>query len=67
MISAIPVQVSVIICAYTEARWTHLQYCVESVWRQTLPAKEIILVIDHNDALLARTRVGVPRSAHRAK
>ncbi len=48
--------VSVIICAYTELRWTQLCDCVESVRRQTLSAHEIILVIDHNERLLARAR-----------
>ncbi len=48
--------VSVVICAYTEARWLELLAAVESVRRQTLSAREIILVIDHNPALLARAR-----------
>ncbi|MBX0326316.1 glycosyltransferase [Oscillochloris sp. ZM17-4] len=48
--------ISVIICAYTEARWDDLLAAVESVRRQTLPPDEIIVVIDHNPALLARAR-----------
>jgi hypothetical protein len=48
--------VSVIICAYTEQRWDHLVRAVESVRRQTLPASEVIVVIDHNPALLARAK-----------
>ncbi len=45
---------SVVLCAYTEARWSHLVAALESVETQTLPARETVLVIDHNQALLAR-------------
>ena len=48
--------VSIIVCSYTEQRWVQLQNCIESARNQTLPAHEIILVIDHNDALLARAQ-----------
>src|SRR5438309_2313555 len=47
--------ISVIICAYTEERWMDLCAAVKSVKNQTLPATELILVIDHNPALLARS------------
>lgn len=50
------IDVSVIICAYTEKRWSQLVAAVESAQNQTLPAKEIIVVIDHNPALLERAR-----------
>ena len=46
--------ISVIICAYTEARWDELVTAVESIQQQTLKAREIIVVIDHNSHLLAR-------------
>jgi GT2 family glycosyltransferase len=46
--------VSVVICAYTERRWDLLCGSVESVRKQTVAAGEIIVVIDHNDALLLR-------------
>jgi GT2 family glycosyltransferase len=49
-------RISIVICAYTEDRWLELLAAVESVRRQTLPAHEIILVIDHNPQLLVRTR-----------
>jgi glycosyltransferase involved in cell wall biosynthesis len=49
--------VSVIICAYTMDRWDDLCRAIDSVEAQTTPAKEIILVIDHNDDLLNRSRV----------
>jgi GT2 family glycosyltransferase len=44
---------SVVICAYTEARWNDLVAAVESVRQQQVPPREIIVVIDHNPALLA--------------
>jgi glucosyl-dolichyl phosphate glucuronosyltransferase len=45
---------SVVICAYTEARWDALVAAVDSVVRQSLPPKEIVVVIDHNSTLLMR-------------
>lgn len=47
---------SVVICAYTEKRWDSLAKVIASVGQQSLPPAEIILVIDHNEALLARSR-----------
>jgi glucosyl-dolichyl phosphate glucuronosyltransferase len=49
-------RLSVVICAYTEDRWQAMLAAVESIRQQTLPASEILLVIDHNPALLARAR-----------
>jgi glycosyltransferase involved in cell wall biosynthesis len=46
--------ISVIICAYTEARWHDLVAAVASVQSQSLAPHEIIVVIDHNPTLLAR-------------
>lgn len=48
--------ISVIICAYTEERWDDLVAAVESVQQQTLPPREVILVIDHNRGLLKRVQ-----------
>lgn len=48
--------VSVIICAYTEARWEDLVAAVESIRQQEAPAREIIVVVDHNPRLLDRVR-----------
>ena len=45
---------SVIICAYTMERWDALVDAVRSCVGQTERPGEIILVIDHNDELLAR-------------
>src|SRR5947199_9108792 len=52
--------ISVIICAYTEERWNVLIAAIESVQQQTLPAKEIIVVIDHNPSLLKRVQESMP-------
>ena len=52
--------VSVIICAYTEERWHDLVAAVESIQRQTIPSREIILVIDHNTQLFERARAHIP-------
>jgi glycosyltransferase involved in cell wall biosynthesis len=44
--------VSVVIPTYTRARWDWLGECVASVQAQTVPALEIIVVVDHNPELL---------------
>ena len=48
--------VSVIICAYTEARWADLIAAVDSIRNQSVAAREIIIVVDHNPALWERIR-----------
>jgi cellulose synthase/poly-beta-1,6-N-acetylglucosamine synthase-like glycosyltransferase len=48
--------VTVVICAYTEDRWPILQRAVEMALKQTGSNDELLIVIDHNDALLARCR-----------
>lgn len=53
-------EISVIICAYTEKRWEDLVAAVESVRRQMLPAREIIVVIDHNQQLYERVQAQLP-------
>ena len=52
--------VSVIICTYTEARWADLITAVDSIRRQSVAVREIIIVVDHNPALWARVREQVP-------
>jgi glycosyltransferase involved in cell wall biosynthesis len=52
--------VSVVICAYTEQRWDDVLAAVRSVQAQSLPALEIILVVDHNPDLLERLRAELP-------
>ena len=52
----VSLEVSVVICAYTETRWGELLASLNSVQSQTYPAREVIVVIDHNPALLERLR-----------
>ncbi len=51
---------SVVICVYTKERWNDLVAAVKSVEAQTLPPLEIIVVVDHNAALLSRVRQELP-------
>src|SRR5919206_1538291 len=46
--------ISVVICAYADDRWEHLHAAVASVKRQSHPAHEIIVVVDHNQGLFSR-------------
>ncbi len=52
--------VTVIICAYTLDRWAEIQAAVESVRRQTIQPREIILVVDHNATLFTRLTPAMP-------
>ncbi|MER7957028.1 glycosyltransferase family 2 protein [Streptomyces sp. NPDC096030] len=45
---------SVVICVYTEDRWEDILAAVGSVRDQSRPAREILLVVDHNERLRAR-------------
>jgi O-antigen biosynthesis protein len=57
----VPDLVTVVICAYTERRWSQLQAAVESVLRQQFPPDQIVLVIDHNPGLLLRAQAAYPQ------
>ncbi len=46
--------ISVVICVYTERRWDDILAAVESVRGQSVPAHELIVVVDHNPALESR-------------
>lgn len=48
--------ISVVICAHTEQRWDDLLQAVQSVQDQITPAREIVVVVDHNPALLQRVQ-----------
>lgn len=50
------IKASVIICTYTPARWDDLVSAVRSVKAQTVPPREIIVVVDHNPKLYDRVR-----------
>lgn len=61
MTAAPPVpSASVVLCAYTLNRWDDICAAVESLRRQTCPPGEVILVSDHNPALLDRARAELP-------
>ncbi len=52
-------QVSVVLCAYTERRWNDLLMAIYSVQEQSVPANEIIVVIDNNPQLFAQLQKSV--------
>jgi glycosyltransferase involved in cell wall biosynthesis len=52
--------ISVVICTYTGGRWDELRAAVTSVARQEHRALETIVVVDHDDSLLARARAELP-------
>lgn len=54
-LSAVPT-VSVLICAYTMQRWSDIRSAIDSVLIQTVPAHQILLVVDHNEELLQAAR-----------
>lgn len=45
---------SIIICCYSERRWDVLNRAILSAVRQSPPADEIIVIVDHNPALALR-------------
>jgi glycosyltransferase involved in cell wall biosynthesis len=54
------IDVSVVICTYTEARWGVLCQAIESVLRQTNTPRDVVLVVDHNERLAKRVRATWP-------
>lgn len=46
----------VVICAYTNDRWDDLEAAVSAVAEQIRPDDLVVVVVDHNDDLLARAR-----------
>ena len=51
---------SVVICAYTDDRWEDLVASATSVLTQRVPPAELIVVIDHNEHLLAKAAEQLP-------
>ena len=47
---------SVVICAYTEARWDSIERALLGVEQQTVAPLDVILAVDHNPALAERFR-----------
>lgn len=58
-----PGTVAVVICAYTEKRWDDVLAAYSSVLDQSVVPDEIILVVDHNPALLARLTPACPQAS----
>lgn len=48
--------ISVVVCAYADERWEDLVAAVHSVRAQTLPARDVVVVVDGNEALRARAQ-----------
>jgi GT2 family glycosyltransferase len=71
--AAVQAPVSVVICAYDQGRWADLRCAVASVRAQAWDGVEVIVVVDHNPALLTLARrewhgasdVRVVANAHR--
>jgi glycosyltransferase involved in cell wall biosynthesis len=55
-------RISVVICVYTEQRWDDMLAAIGSVARQSRPADETIVVVDHNPALRHRLEAELLRS-----
>ncbi|MEZ0064844.1 glycosyltransferase involved in cell wall biosynthesis [Streptacidiphilus sp. MAP12-20] len=47
---------SVVICVYTELRWPQLCAAIDSACKQSLAPLDVLVVVDHNEPLLARLR-----------
>jgi GT2 family glycosyltransferase len=54
-VTALPT-VSVVVCTYTEDRFDDLSRAIDSLLGQSLPPAEVVVVVDHNPALLERVR-----------
>ena len=54
------INLAVVICTYSEGRWNDLVEAVGSVLRQTRPAQDLVVVVDHNPGLLGRVRHEFP-------
>src|SRR3954453_18980788 len=51
---------SVIVCAFAERRWPDLVAAVDSLRQQSRPVDDVVVVIDHNAALLERAERELP-------
>jgi GT2 family glycosyltransferase len=52
--------VSVVVASFTEERWEQLQRALASIRAQTISVAEIVLSIDHNEALFRRAEAAFP-------
>lgn len=53
--------ISVVICAHDERRWDDIVESVASIERQTYPALETVVVVDHNRPLFERLKERFPQ------
>src|SRR4051794_25741999 len=58
--AAAPLDATIIICAYTLDRWPELSAGLEALRNQTRRARQVVLVVDGNDDLLARAHASFP-------
>jgi glycosyltransferase involved in cell wall biosynthesis len=52
--------IAVVICTYSEKRWDFLETTIQSLLAQSSPARELIVVVDHNPALKERVIASFP-------
>lgn len=52
--------ISVVVCTYTESRWDFLDAAVKSIQNQNVKPLEIIIVVDHNPKLMERVHESFP-------
>lgn len=45
---------SIVVCCYSDERWQDLQEAILSALAQSPPAREVVVVVDHNPALAGR-------------
>jgi hypothetical protein len=51
---------SVVVCTYTDRRWTELSAGLRAVEAQLRPGDELLVVVDHNEELLTRVTAELP-------
>lgn len=51
-----PSDISVVVCVYTDDRWDDMVLAIDSLRQQHLKPLEIVMVVDHNPALLEKLR-----------
>lgn len=56
----VALRASVVVCAYSDARWEQLSAALASVAAQDPRPAETVLVVDHNPVLLERARAAFP-------
>jgi glycosyltransferase involved in cell wall biosynthesis len=48
--------VTIVICTYTDDRWATIQRAIEVLLKQSSFSDELLVVVDHNESLLAKCR-----------